>query len=180
MSWSNILDHVLIDQPLPLLGHAHPDVLLLMIATQFEKSKHSQATPGSPGEPDTKLSCEHLHEEPLGINPLSSVNIILSSISAVLKPPGHLSAPDIEAQGDEEGRGEGHAAHEDAGDDVHKRTEEAAVLVLVEEHADSVGLGGGDDEHDDANKDGEVAVGLTGPVHHELSILLPPLSCGEE
>ena len=71
-------------------------------------------------------------------------------------------------------------AHEDTRYNVHKRTEEAAILVLVEEHADPVDLGGGDDEHDDAHEDGEVAVGLTGPVHHELPVLLPPLPGGEE
>ena len=71
-------------------------------------------------------------------------------------------------------------AHEDTRYYVHKRTEEAAILVLVEEHTDPVDLGGGDDEHDDAHEDGEVAVGLAGPVHHELPVLLPPLARGEQ
>merc|ERR1719221_18729 len=65
-------------------------------------------------------------------------------------------------------------------DHVHERTEETAVLVLVEEHADPVYLSGRDDEHDDPHEDGEVAVGLTRPVHHELAVLLPPLPGGEE
>ena len=71
-------------------------------------------------------------------------------------------------------------AHKDAGDNIHKSTEKAAVLVLVEEHTVPVDLGGGDDEHDDPDKDGEVAVGLAGPVHHELAVLLPPLTGGEQ
>ena len=71
-------------------------------------------------------------------------------------------------------------AHEDTRYYVHKRTEEAAILVLVEEHTVPVDLGGGDDEHDDPDKDGEVAVGLAGPVHHELAVLLPPLPGGEQ
>ena len=71
-------------------------------------------------------------------------------------------------------------AHEDTRYNVHKRAKEAAILVLVEEHADPVDLGGGDDEHDDAHEDGEVAVSLAGPVNHELSVLLPPLPCGEQ
>ena len=94
--------------------------------------------------------------------------------------PCHLATPDIEAQSDEESSSERHAAHEDARDDVNECTEEAAVLVLVEEHADPVDLGGGDDEHDHAHEDGEVAVGLTGPVHHELTISLSPLSSCEQ
>ena len=71
-------------------------------------------------------------------------------------------------------------AHKDAGDNIHKSTEEAAVLVLVEEHTVPVDLGGGDDEHDDPDENGEVAVGLAGPVHHELAVLLPPLPGGEQ
>ena len=89
--------------------------------------------------------------------------------------PCHFATPDIEAQSDEESSGKSHAAHEDARDDVNEGAEEAAVLVLVEEHADPVDLCGGDDEHDHAHEDGEVAVGLTGPVHHKLSIPLSPL-----
>jgi len=176
----HILDQVLIDQSLPLFGHAHPDVFLLVISAEFQQSKDRQPTPSSPGQPDSKLRGEHLHEETLGINSFCSVNVIFSSICTILKSSGHLSAPDVEAESDEERRGESHAAHEDAGDDVNKRTEEAAVLVLVEKHAVSVDLGGGDDEHDDPNKDGEVAVGLAGPVHHKLAILLSPLACGEQ
>ena len=151
-----------------------------MISAQFEESEDREAAPGGPGQPDSKLGGEHLHEEPLGVDPLRPVYVILRGVSAVLKPPCHLAAPDIEAESDEESRSESHAAHENAGDDVNKRTEEAAVLVLIEEHADPVHLSGRDDEHDDTNKDGKVAVGLTGPVNHELSVLLPPLPCGEQ
>ena len=151
-----------------------------MISAQLQQGEHCQATPGGPGEPHAELRREHLHEEPLGVDPLRPVYVILRGVSAVLKPPCHLAAPDIEAESDEESRSESHAAHENAGDDVNKRTEEAAVLVLIEEHADPVHLSGRDDEHDDTNKDGKVAVSLAGPVNHELSVLLPPLPCGEQ
>ena len=141
-----------------------------------------------------------MHEESFWINSLSSVNIILSSISTILKSSGHFSTPNIEPKSDEECCCQSHAVkikqylitklitkisstiptHKDAGDNIHKSTEKAAVLVLVEEHTVPVDLGGGDDEHDDPDKDGEVAVGLAGPVHHELAVLLPPLPGGEQ
>ena len=158
----------------------YPNVFLLVISAQFEEGEDREAAPGCPGEPHSELGGEHLHEEPLGVDPLVLVDVVLSSVSAVLEPLGHLPAPDVEAERDEERGGEGHAAHEDARDHVHERTEETAVLVLVEEHADPVYLGGGDDEHDDPHEYGEVAVGLTRPVHHELAVLLPPLPGGEE
>ena len=41
-------------------------------------------------------------------------------------------------------------------------------------------LRGGDDKHDHSNEDGEVAVGLAGPVHNELTVLRPPLARGEQ
>ena len=109
----------------------YPNVLLLVISAQFEESEHSEAAPGRPGQPNSELGGEHLHEEPLRIDPLVLVDIVLSGVSTVLEPPGHLAAPDVEAKGDEESRSEGHAAHEDAGDHVDKRTEETAILVLV-------------------------------------------------
>ena len=56
--------------------------------------------------------------------------------SQIFYLPCHFPTPNIEAKSDEESRSEGHAAHEDAGDDVNEGAEEAAVLVLVEEHAD--------------------------------------------
>ena len=91
-------------------------------------------------------------------------------------------------------------AHEDTRYYVHKRAEEAAILVLVEEHTypginnnvsialynggygcgQPVYLCGGDDKHDDTDEYGEVTVGLTCPVNHELAVLLPPLPGGEE
>ena len=40
---------------------------------------------------------------------------------------------------------------------------------------DDINLRGGDDEHDHPNEDGEIAVGLAGPVHNELAVLSPPL-----
>ena len=119
-----------------------------MISAQFEESEDSEAAPGGPGQPHSELGCEHLHEEPLGVNPLVLVDIVLGGVSTVLEPLGHLATPNIEAQSDEESSSEGHAAHEDAGDHVHKRTEETAVLVLIEEHTDpeiyNVTITGGD------------------------------------
>ena len=168
-----------------------------MISAQFEESEDREAAPGRPGQPHSELGREHLHEEPLGVNPLVLVDIVLSGVGTVLEPLGHLAAPDIEAESDEESSSEGHAAHEDARDHVDKRTEETAVLVLVEKHTDPeiktlslctggdgcvppVYLCGRDDEHDDTNEYREVTVGLTRPVHHELAVLLPPLPGGEE
>ena len=80
-----------------------------MISAQFEESEDCEAAPCCPGQPHSELGCEHLHEETLGINSLGSVNVILSGVSAVLKPPGHLATPDVEAEGDEESGCEGHA-----------------------------------------------------------------------
>lgn len=71
-------------------------------------------------------------------------------------------------------------AHKHTGDYIDESTEEAAVLALVEEETDPVNLSGGDDEHDHPDKDGEVAVGLAGPIHHELPVLLPPFAGGEQ
>ena len=71
-------------------------------------------------------------------------------------------------------------AHEDAGEDVHEGAEEGAILALVEEEGEAVDLGCRDDEHDHADEDGEVAVGLAGPLGHELAVVLPPLAAGEQ
>ena len=71
-------------------------------------------------------------------------------------------------------------AHEHAGYDVHKCTKEAAILPLVQEETESVDLGSRDDKHDDSNKDGEVAVGLAGPIDNKLTIFLTPLSSCEK
>ena len=94
------------------MTNIYPDVFLLMISAEFEKSKDGEPDPDGPGEPDSELSREHLHEEALGINSLRSVDVILGCIRAVLKPSGHLPAPNVEAQRDEESRGEGHAVNE--------------------------------------------------------------------
>ena len=83
-----------------------------MISAEFEKSKDREPDPDGPREPDSELRREHLHEEALGIDSLRSVNVIFGCIRAVLKPPGHLPAPNIEAQRDEESRGEGHAKND--------------------------------------------------------------------
>ena len=117
-------------------GCSYPDVLLLVISAQFEEGEDCEAAPSCPGEPHSELGGEHLHEEPLGVNPLVLVDVVLSGVSTVLEPLRHLSAPNIEAECDEESSSEGHAAHEDARDHVDKRTEETAILVLVEEHTD--------------------------------------------
>ena len=41
----NLRDEILLDQPLPLLGHADPDVLLLMIFTQLHHGEDQQTHP---------------------------------------------------------------------------------------------------------------------------------------
>jgi len=176
----NLLNQVLVDEPLPLLGHGHPDVLLLVVATQLQHGKHSQATPSGPGEPDTKLCCEQLHVETLLIDSVSFAAarkyVILCGISAVFEPARHFPTPNIEAQSNEQGRSQGHTAHKYTGEDIDKCAEEAAVFALVEEDTEPVDLRGGDDEHDDTHEDGEVAVGLTGPRHDKLTILGTPLT----
>ena len=83
-----------------------------MISAEFEKSKDCEPDPDGPREPDSELRREHLHEEALGIDSLCSVDVILGGIRAVLKPPGHLPAPNVEAQRDEESRGKGHAEND--------------------------------------------------------------------
>ena len=87
----------------------YPNVFLLVISAKFKKCKDREPDPDGPGKPDSELSSEHLHEEALGIDSLRSVDVILGCIRAILKPPCHLSAPNVEAQCDEESRGEGHA-----------------------------------------------------------------------
>ena len=42
-------------------------------------------SPRGPGEPDPKLGCEELHVEPLGVDGVRLVYVVLRSISAVAK-----------------------------------------------------------------------------------------------
>ena len=65
--------------------------------------------PCCPGEPDPELRGEHLHEEPLGVDALGAVDVVLRGVRAVLEPPRHLAAPNIEPERDEEGCRQGHA-----------------------------------------------------------------------
>ena len=98
------------------MTNIYPDVFLLMISAEFEKSEDGEPDPDGPGKPDSELSREHLHEEALGIDSLRSVDVIFGSVRTVLEPPSHLPAPNVEAQRNEESRGEGHAANEHRND----------------------------------------------------------------
>ena len=80
-----------------------------MISAQFEESEDSEAAPGGPGQPHSELGREHLHEEPLGVDALGAVDVVLRGVRAVLEPPRHLAAPNIEPERDEEGCRQGHA-----------------------------------------------------------------------
>ena len=87
-------------------------------------------------------------------------NVIFCSICAVVKPFGHGGTPVTEPECDEECRGEGHATHEHAGEDVDEGAEEAAVLPLVQEVGQAVDLCRRDHKHDNTHENGEIAVGL--------------------
>ena len=87
-------------------------------------------------------------------------DVIFCSICTVVEPLGHGRTPVTEAKCDEECCGEGHAAHEHAGEDIDECTEETAVLPLVKEVGQAVDLCRRDHKHDDAHKNGEITVGL--------------------
>ena len=87
-------------------------------------------------------------------------DVIFCSICTIVEPLGHCRTPVTEAKCDEECCGEGHAAHEHAGEDVDECTEETAVLPLVKEVGQAVDLCRRDHKHDDAHKNGEITVGL--------------------
>ena len=87
-------------------------------------------------------------------------DVIFSSISTVVKSFGHGGTPVTEPKCDEERCSESHAAHENAREDVNKCAEETAVLPLVQEVGQAVDLCCRDHEHDNAHKNGEIAVGL--------------------
>ena len=69
----NIGDQVLVDQPLALLGHRHSQILLVMVAAEFDHRKHEQRHPDGEGNPDSELSRGHLDVEAVGVDVVSLV-----------------------------------------------------------------------------------------------------------
>ena len=107
-------------------------------------------------------------------------DVIFCGICTIVEPLGHGRTPVTEAKCDEECCGEGHAAHEYARNYIHESAEEAAILILVEKKTDSVDLSCRYNEHDNSDKNSKIAVSLTSPVHHKLTISLPPLTGGKQ
>lgn len=134
-----------------------------MFVDEFQTGHHADNDTGGKGAPDTELGSAHLYVEPAGVDAHRVLcDILASCLSTGLEASRHVSTETHEAQGDEEGRYDGHKEHQSGEEDVQEETQEFRLLLFVGQSWEAIDLDETDQEYKECSDEGEITVGGIG------------------